>query len=455
MNIRRNQLSVNAQSFVHSVVYSFAGRRMGLTIMEVLISIGVILVGLLGVSALIPVAAENARSAIRTDVAVRYGVSITSELRARGIGDLTNYIRRDNDPRNDDFLGANTNTVARPIALGVPNDSPSMRLATNGNGIPRSGVLASFCIDPLLLSQFQTPAETTLSPNNRNAYDRSRFPYYNEYYNGLPRPNEQLANLGSGFPLPRMWRIAPPSLTSSVRFLSPTVAWNFASSESELSFQSPDDRLDPVGQIVNVYQYNVAGSEASGIGAVASRQTEDLFTWFATLVPPPDGSNTYKLSTVVVERRGIGEAPLQTDMNPYLARTTRDNYKAERVVWIESAISLGSTTEVEVYGNELVSDKIVANQWVMLSAQPAITVSGNVIPSPTLPAVHRWFRVLQVGESVPGTYTSPAGSFDGWRRRVVLDGPNWSFANGGSMIDDTYMTIIDGAVAVIENDIRL
>ncbi len=433
--------------------------RHGLTIMEVMIAIGVILVGLVGISALIPIAAEDASASIRTDAAVRYGSSITADLRSRNVGALRNVVRLDVDPRNDDGLGANTNPVFQPVSVGTPNDSPSMRVATVAAGVPRGGNLASYCIDPLMLAQHQRGGETSGSAamldGTRNGYQRNRFPYYNEFYTGLTEPNLALGGVGSGFPLPRMWRISYAA-TSGAGFIPPALAGWLTSSDSELSLSRADDRLDPVGQIVNIQQRLDPTDRTSPVVSIASRQTENRFSWFATLSPPPDASDIYKMSTVVVERRSFLDSPQRGDCNAYTARNDRENFQGERIAWVADAISLGSVTEVEIYANELVSDKIVANQWVMLSAQ-AYNSSGTFAPVANAPAIHRWFRVVQVGPAEHGEFSvAPAGTINGWKRRVVLDGPTWVFGFGdSSLLNDTFMTIVEGAIAVIESDIRM
>lgn len=426
--------------------------RAGLTIMEALISIGVVLIGLLGISALIPIAAEDATTSIRTDAAVRYGASITADLRARNVGALRNVVRLDVDPRNDDASIPNGAPLFKPVGLGAPNDSPSMRLAAP----LRVGALASFCIDPLFLAQHQRVGEISggaaMLPNNRNAYQRDRFPYYNEFYTGLTPPNEQLSNVGNGFPLPRMWRVSYAA-TSGAGFLPPALAAWLTSSDNELSFSRGDDKLDPVAQIVDVQTRLSASDRNSPVVSIGARQRANRFSWLATLSPPPDGGSIYKMSTVVVENRDFANVPTRSFVDPYLARNPRENFESERVVWIAEAVSLGSVTEVEVYGNALVSDKIIANQWVMLSAQSYL---GGA-PSRATPAIHRWFRVVQVGPVERGTFSvAPAGSIDGWKRRVVLDGPSWAFGTGdASLLNDTFMTIVEGAVAVIESDVRV
>lgn len=415
--------------------------RHALTIIEVMIAIGVILIGLLGVAALIPIAAEDASASVRMDSGVRMAASVTADLRARDIGSFSNVYYWDNDLRNDDGRGVNAQPARKsPVA---DLDAPSFEQQASY----RTGRMAAFCIDPGFLSVAQAPSDLQTLPINRNAYQLSRFPYYNEFYDGLSPPNALLGSLNSGYPSPRMWRIgfgAPPS-SAARPFYPPGVTNLLIRGEHELVMDRSDDKLAPLGQLINPLSGDVVGS----------RQYEARYSWIAT-VAPVDGSDLYKLSVVVIENRARSSGITPAAMSPYQATTSRDNLPSERLAWIANGVSLGSNSEVEIYASELVSSDVKSGQWVMLSNQPYI----NGQPHPTIPAIHRWFRVVQTGPVETGEFAVPQlGSVDNvWRRSVVLDGPNWSYegnGNDGTIRNDTYMTIVEGAVAVIESDIRI
>lgn len=461
--------------------------RHGLTIMEVMISIGVILIGLVGVAALIPVASEDASSAIRTDNAVRYASSIHAQLQAQRVNNLGQFIRTDFDPTNDDGYSPGGNTQSPQKFLlpggtpvpGAPNflnlgpsmQTPYVTWFFNINGVPPTSPTnqASFCLDPRLLSRFQNSVATAPgNPDARTAYDSTRFPYYNEYYNGLTRPHTDEGSFGSGFPFPRMWRIAWPGQTppGSIQriFESALVADSRAYSYDDLEFIEAEDPLDPVGQTIQIQSYSTPGDATSGISSLGARQAGNRYSWIATFVPNSLGSNRYRMSVVVIENRSIADAPGSADQNPAtLAGVTsaKNNYEAERVAWVNDLVQLGSVIEVEISASDWTSDRLRANQWVMLSGQfgvPGPQATPNAAVG-LIPPVHHWYRVIGVSDPVRGNLDDADPSNDFWTRTVTLDGPAWPFVSGAALpppaFGSTFMTIVDGAVAVIEDEITV
>jgi hypothetical protein len=104
-------------------------------------------------------------------------------------------------------------------------------------------------------------------------------------------------------------------------------------------------------------------------------------------------------------------------------------------------------------------------EWVMLSRQPFdLTVTPHL---PIGPAVHRWYRVLRVGEPTYGLITTDLGEGNWptaagdprvWQRTVTLAGPDWSFGISSPNVelrDDTFCTIVTGAVSVSESEVTL
>ena len=94
----------------------------------------------------------------------------------------------------------------------------------------------------------------------------------------------------------------------------------------------------------------------------------------------------------------------------------------------------------------------------MLSRQRHENSSGTYLP--TGAAIHRWFRVLRAEEAERGTvdedYVWDSGSTEVWRRWVTLAGSDWAFEDGApDQRDDTFCTIVTGAVSVIESEVEL
>jgi len=208
----------------------------------------------------------------------------------------------------------------------------------------------------------------------------------------------------------------------------------------------------------------------------SARNESSDYSWFATLVPPFLGSGPFRQSVVVVRQRvthtpqRLGD-PLALNQAAYTVTVDEDgnpnsgdNPNAERLAWIGQAIGFsgGSGGEVLMYGSAAVSPAISPGEWIMLSRQPY--GAGGI---PTGPAVHRWFRVLIVDEPVYGNVVAGLGEANWtapndpyvWQRWVTLAGPDWAFGLGNSaaadLRDDTFCTIVTGAISVFESEVDL
>lgn len=461
----------------------------GVTVIEVLFSMGVILIGLLGVVALIPVAGRDAREAVRLDAAFRLADAVASELRARELRSLEGLVYLDIDPANDDGLsplrvindpapqpdlGDNTefgqvgmrvlsNVIIRPSKrqgnmrlFGAPLDSPGFVMSF-ASGLPpamantyRVTPLASFCLDPDFLSKNSVGN----LGGTRNAYQPSRFPYYSEWYLGMNSPSIPLSNIGSTPPVPRMYRVG---VGGSGVFLQGQVAEALTRSDAALMMYRPQDKSVPASQVLRNLDF--AGSTAG------ARLGPGRYTWIATITPPLIPSNHYHCTVVIIESREV-IAGLYNVGNTPGNPSAKTNPSSERVFWVTDPVQLGSTIEVTAHGPVTVDDSIRPGEWVMLSRQRYLTDGGGpagmpIRPLPTIPAEHRWYRVQRVLPTEPAEPIAPftGGVAEVWRRTVVLEGPQWQFGtenNNSSpdpsvaLADDTFMTVVSGAVAIKE-----
>ncbi|MFG0262442.1 MAG: hypothetical protein ACF788_08630, partial [Novipirellula sp. JB048] len=123
----------------------------------------------------------------------------------------------------------------------------------------------------------------------------------------------------------------------------------------------------------------------------------------------------------------------------------------------------GAGGMVYLAGAQTTLDSLQANDWIMLSR------FANSEP------VHRWYRVASAErDSMKIVTDSNSGSIDThlkahfptasgtpvWFRKVLLDGPDWSFGlNDGTGVtnytDDTFATLVPGVVAVTERVVQL
>lgn len=222
--------------------------RRGVSLMEVLFSIGVISVGLLGIISVVPVALHQAGQGNIADRALRMGQNASAIFIAREMA---------NDAR---WIAFDTNITPHTL-----RSVAGMRVA-----YPASRY-RSYALDPLLVSNLgfvTVPAGGTPPPVTAQSY---RFPY------------------DIRLPGPRMDRV---TLQSGVGGLMNTLeAESLFRMNDELVFDIPEDNSPPVP----LYS---AGSRREFLGA---------YTWLATLTPELDATlaprNTYLLSIVVCHKR--------------------------------------------------------------------------------------------------------------------------------------------------------
>lgn len=466
-------------------------RRAAVTLMECIFAIGVVLTGLVGLAALIPIASQNARDTIEIDRSISESTSASAVGVVQSFHDLDSLVMFDKPVQGSlaNAAGGYVPTNAMQTLESKLSNAP-LKLESPGymHMLANTGLTGGICIDPLgipdlalLTTSFVTApnvAQPFVAPvNTDSAFDYSRFPYFNERYNVLASPNEQIgdpaavnnATRTTPWPMgPRMYRVTLKSpMFDSQNFMrryqlmSPSITRNIFGGSNGLSNVDAPEKELPRGVLTETTL--VGGNRLD-----AGRDNASDYTWFATLTPNFLGGDSFRQSIVVVRKR-LAPVPRRVD-DPFALQKTNytiddadDNPTSERLAWIdpETAIGFngGSGGEVSVFGSQGVTDDISSNSWVMLSRQPHRITGPPLTLRADGPAVHRWYRVISVGEAeLTSNYAWAGGTNDVWGRRLSLAGPDWAFQDettgNTTPIDDTFCTIIEGAVSVIESEVK-
>ena len=218
-----------------------ATRRRGVSLLEVLFSTGVILIGMLGIMSVVPVAMQQIGKGRILDQAARVGNNAVEDFLIRGFHERTRW--RD------------------PSGAGVVNPAPF-----------DADLHTAFAIDPL----FVTKQGVNVTPQ----YDTRYFPYYRD---NLP--------LASGAVPLRMRRLT--LATPNVSIMSYVEAERIFLSDDELTFDIPEEETLPPEQVFNdPINFDV-------------RTYEGNLSWMATLAPLDlAGKPTlFRLSVVVFHGR--------------------------------------------------------------------------------------------------------------------------------------------------------
>ncbi len=232
----------------------------GVSLLEVMFSIGVVMIGLVGIGALIPLGGALARRGAVADAAAQMGANAAREFGARGMAIPNNWRW---------FDGANFTTVTVP-----------------GTYFPQPGM--SFCLDPYFIGQ--------ADPAGAN------------YANEVAARNQFPLNIIYDPALLAMPRITLPSSFTPNGVLAPTVAKQLFVGADDLTFDQPADRT--LGPVQLFTFQNAAPANP------LNRTSRGNISWMATIVPKLDrvrnsttgmnaASDEYTLSIIVLARRPV------------------------------------------------------------------------------------------------------------------------------------------------------
>lgn len=409
----------------------------GVSLVEVIFSIGVIIIGILGVMSVLPLAGRRAQDSVSMSVGAAMGDSIAQEIfsrhwlrngKLRGITPV-DFTTPANNPLND---------AAVLTYIDAPR-APFVYTTTTFNLDPTStNPITPFCIDPLL-----TRAETTVTlAGDATGFKTNYFPYYKPTHIPTQDPSEtgrpQLAETpGALAPLRRLLRVGVlrsplVSPTPKINLLSASEAFIIGERGDDVRFERPKDRTLPA-IIPGVPATGVTGGTSYG-----TRFGSGTYSWIATVVP--EQTRGYATMSVVVIRNRLRDFDIPAILP---APSAERNAVAERlaIVIASNGFIGGAGGMVTIASNLNTVSRMLPGQWVMLSGFTRDLSSSNV--NAKVP-VHRWYRVASLGGDVVENLTAAT-----WRRDIYLDGSDWDFSS------PTLMTIVDGAVSVTNHFVRI
>ena len=453
-------------------------RRRAVSLLEVLFSLGVIAIGLLGVMALLPLGLFQMGKGNIADRSSRVGLNAVEEFEILGMR------------RPDAWIHAD----------GTPVQSPNKPATVAPPHLP---VGYSFCIDPRFTarSENQTSAGQPVVSGGAPYFDARFFPYYSwpipASSSGQPSPpaapptylfNDTYGTRVIPFTQngahPRMIRlslrqaagqplnIGPAAPGSTPYDLGARLGLSHANmifvSNDDLAFVIPQDEALLPNQVFPWKvgadgSWGVAGADDNGDGSIDEQDEQGWFgsddipvirdydgatSWMATLVPRADAggfiTETYLLSIVVFQDRPLPVMFVDEDASGgYTAGEESDN---ERVVDVASFEGGGfSGGDLTLSGTNAAQLDFSAGDWIMLGGSAG--VGGSEAPA------FRWYRVV-------ATDSEPEAVGTTFQRVVTLQGadwqrPEWHLASSAAGFRPTQATIVSGVVAVYEKIIRL
>lgn len=439
-------------------------RRRGLSIIEVLVSIGILVLGLLGVIALIPIAAQHLRRGMALDDATATARHGLAEIQARGGNNIQKWLRYP------------------PNASGPPTEPDNNGVMNALSGIQTTKPLYAdlsvnpfyaaptwaFCIDPLMYESLIVP-DATAGANRDTAF----FPYH---ANGgaLNIPTIRAGQLRSEFGRmlrvtlnwnPTDWRNVNALTTQN---LNVGLANSMCRSADDLLLSTPGD-----GQLSATVsqdespasQFDVSmNSWDDPLFVPVKRNADGKMSWFATMVPLPgstmSGTRYFTLSIAVCEQRD-----LVIDQTRAAATSSGDqqqqDVESERICGVRFLGGGQSGGEVQFVSYTTGLDgmkslsRLREGNWILISGpgpnDPTTNIGNPNDPSDRTGHTFNWYRIgsIEQDPSVSGTEIV---------RNATLRGPDWpqgvSYSNFGATFDGEAI-IPSNVINVFEHTIEL
>ncbi|TWU45524.1 hypothetical protein Q31b_06980 [Novipirellula aureliae] len=413
-----------------SVAYPIGSRRrLAVTLIEVVFSIGVILIGLVGLMSILPLAGHRAQDSIDFSVGAAVADSVADEILAR------------------DLISSGTLALADGIT--------AFTRTTQNVGGTDFVFVEPFCVDPLLIAD--RPIQTESGTPSSGSFNAAVFPMFGAVSDPLLNPSTANSLATTGFAnQPRMARLGLPALglTANQRL---EVARTLVERFDDINFVRPKDRSLPAS-------LNGLTAVSNGVEFGRSVPTGE-YSWIVTV--DPDQTSRYASMSVVVlrNRDRVTEFPNDDTVEP------ASNIQSERLAYVANSVGFtgGSGGQVTLLWTGNITPNLRSNDWVMLSR----TLRPTTSPASPLAQrqVHRWYRVVSTDAEAQRLVPTSDTEVDGitvpsssgrtgtevWKRTVMLSGPDWAFDasphSGGNFA--TYATIMDGVVSVTERTISL
>ena len=403
--------------------------KLGLTVLEVMFAMVIVLTGLIGVAAMVPFAIRQAEDSYRINHALSAGENALAVFNSQSIVqprlDSAWQFVDDEFATVDSALVAGTwghfyqgseyryNYAGRGLNTGMPAEIARLQNQMIGTG---------FCIDPLFWASQTRVRVPKMAWGN---YRRSRFPFYQET---IPNSFEPLEN-SVGSPTPRLRRVSLadplPTGTGNGGWLRLPAAIQVAtiSGGDVVTAQPEEDRsaaplrgeyVDGTGALI---QSLTNGSTVSWMATLTPSDSTPIITQGSlnlAIDPPPIEMlpESYDLAVVIFGKRDVRE-----DLDPSAIVASGIVPSSERIgnmVPVGTEFLTSGTFDIEVVAGASVDPNMKIGDWVMLSryvhADPYSQTIGTAIRER-----HKWYRVISVGAD------------DAFPVRIRLAGEPWGF----------------------------
>ncbi|MCA9231274.1 MAG: hypothetical protein KDA57_11520 [Planctomycetales bacterium] len=382
--------------------------RSGISLIEILISMFVLLFGLMGVAVIFPVGNQYVVDAEKHDLGSSLAQNAFEELVARGMlrpeywhyADPNGNLAAQTATAHNPPVEFNTSFIQPATLNGNPNANVGLFNLSLPGGIGSSqqfGPGHAFVLDPMATA-------TALAPNPVLP-DLDVFPYILNQ-SGRVYTSNPWQNILAG----RRWPIRRLTVLDTNGLMSTAVAETIFRLRDDLAVAQPDEDDRP-----SIQNWDL--NTATATPALLRRQYQGDYSWLATIVPtsgealvglqPEVNANSYgelryDISVVVFRRREIAPTPT----SERLVRA-EFSYQGELVIYGSSAAEVDAAV-----------DEIFPGNWIAVAGVNQTT--GDFLL--------KWYRILAldketVSEADANYEVAESGNFQ--MRYAMLEGPDW------------------------------
>jgi hypothetical protein len=385
--------------------------RGGLTLLEVIFAMMVLLVGLVSVGLLIPLAGRQAADSYQITQGLAAGESAVALVNTGQVVQPTlesPWCMRNDVPPVAGYSIGSMKQAYDQVALTFPYSSPiDPTIATI---VQNEAIGIGFCVDPLFWGyQDRVPGNPLPVP-----FQRTRFPCLDDYANCedlSEAPDPAVRNR-----VPRLLRVSLSDPVAPTEWLKQSAAARLATmSGGDLVQLSPSNNR-ALGPLRAVYASPVAGNPlTSGLTSV------DAPSWMMTVTPsistpliplvvaqqnfdgtinsyrPVQTPRDYDVAVVVFGKRDVRE--ISDKIDPALLNFPASE-RSLRVIEMGADAATSGTFSITVNADSRINGRIKIGDWLMMSRftkEELLPRNPSVAAATTLSRqIHQWYRVVSV-----------------------------------------------------------
>ncbi len=448
--------------------------RFGISLTEVLISMGILTLGLLGVAALFPVGGFYMQKAENSDRGSAIAQSVMSDIATNGmLNPRSWYVMV---PPGNWGIPANKRFASDgALSPTFPSVVPASYSRPFGSALAEALLQPQAAIDPTLIGK-QFGSAFVIDPMGVAAMSFSPPP---------PNPNPQRQGPVAVFPgaiysqygalYNSTWNpwagIVWP--VRRVTFRQPNTGWHLDATMAEYYCRAPDDLVTDLPERDDrpaTQNWTLSDFDNDGVPDPLARQWTGDYSWLATVVPTtnaardgmarnPEG-HAYDVSVVVFYKRVLPPTPesihgtMPTNQAFYNGMSS--NERAVKAIVLSTGLNGGELLLEDLKDNpsENAFQHLKTGNWIMLCGPHPNSSTSD--PKFSL----NWYQVLAIEGrdrrlNGQGTETPPPGSADPVRRVVTVRGSQWPWVPGTTTSTNLCVAICRGAVAVHTKTMRL